>query len=100
MNRKVIVTGGCGYIGSHIARAFKLNGDSVYTIDRVKRDHTLKDIDGYYIGDFISEASLSTIYDLAPDVSVHCAGTSLVGPSMLDPSVELLKRDLVKTPDA
>ena len=96
MNRKIVVTGGCGYIGSHIARAFKLNGDSVYTIDRVKRDHTLKDIDGYYIGDFISEASLSTIYDLAPDVIVHCAGTSLVGPSISNPA-DYYENNIVKT---
>jgi len=96
MNRKIVVTGGCGYIGSHVARAFKQNGDSVYIIDRVKREHTLKDIDGYYIGDFVSEASLSTIYDLAPDVVVHCAGTSLVGPSMTDPA-EYYENNIVKT---
>ena len=93
---KVIVTGGCGYIGSHVARAFKQNGDQVFIIDRVKREHTLKDIDGYFIGDFISDASLATIYDVAPDIIVHCAGTSLVGPSMTDPA-EYYENNVVKT---
>ena len=85
MTRRIVVTGGCGYIGSHVARAFKMNGDNVVIIDRVLREHTLKDIDGYYIGDFADDDSLATIYDFAPDVIVHCAGTSLVGPSMADP---------------
>jgi UDP-glucose 4-epimerase len=96
MNRKIIVTGGCGYIGSHVARAFKQNGDTVYIIDRVRRDHTLKNIDGFHIGDFVSDASLSTMYDLAPDVVVHCAGTSLVGPSISDPA-DYYENNIVKT---
>lgn len=94
--RKIIVTGGCGYIGSHVARAFKNNGDEVHIIDRVRRDHTLKGIDGYYIGDFASEASMSMIYNLEPDVIVHCAGTSLVGPSMTNPA-EYYENNIVKT---
>lgn len=96
MTRKIIVTGGCGYIGSHVARAFKQNGDQVFIIDRVRREHTLKGIDGYYIGDFADHASLSTIYDMAPDVIVHCAGTSLVGPSMTDPA-EYYENNIAKT---
>jgi UDP-glucose 4-epimerase len=96
MNRTVIVTGGCGYIGSHVARAFKQSGDKVFIIDRVQRDHTLKDIDGYYIGDFASEGSLATIFDMEPDIIVHCAGTSLVGPSMTDPA-EYYENNVVKT---
>lgn len=83
---KIVVTGGCGYIGSHVARAFKMNGDDVFVIDRVSREHTLRNLDGWFIDDFVSVASLSTIYDLAPDVVVHCAGTSLVGPSLHNPS--------------
>jgi UDP-glucose-4-epimerase GalE len=87
MNRTVIVTGGCGYIGSHVARAFQQNGDTVHVIDQVKRDHTLKTIDGYLIADFASDESLAFIINVCPDVIVHCAGTSLVGPSMTDPAV-------------
>jgi len=94
--RKIVVTGGCGYIGSHVARAFKMNGDQVYIIDRVEREHTLKDMDGWFIDDFASDASLATIVDMEPDVIVHCAGTSLVGPSMDNPS-EYYNNNVVKT---
>jgi UDP-glucose 4-epimerase len=94
--RTIVVTGGCGYIGSHVARAFKQNGDKVYIVDNVKREHTLKDIDGYFIEDFVSDASLATIYDLAPDAIVHCAGTSLVGPSLTNPA-EYYVNNVVKT---
>ena len=96
MNRTVMVTGGCGYIGSHVARAFKQNNDTVHVIDQVKRDHTLKDIDGYLIADFASDEALSMIVNLEPDVVVHCAGTSLVGPSMTDPA-EYYTNNIVKT---
>jgi len=94
--RKIVVTGGCGYIGSHVARAFKQNGDVVYTIDRVRRDHTLRDIDGWVINDFASEEALSFIRMNEPDVVVHCAGTSLVGPSMQDPG-EYYHNNIAKT---
>jgi len=94
--RKIIVTGGCGYIGSHVARAFKCMGDQVFIIDRVEREHTLKDMDGWFIDDFASEASLATIVDMEPDVIVHCAGTSLVGPSMTNPA-EYYNNNVVKT---
>ena len=94
--RKIIVTGGCGYIGSHVARAFKRERDNVFIIDRVQRDHTLKDMDGYYIGDFASDDSCATMHSLAPDVIVHCAGTSLVGPSMDNPS-EYYDNNIAKT---
>ena len=94
--RKVIVTGGCGYIGSHVARAFKNAGDQVFIIDRVQRDHTLKNIDGWFIDDFASDASLATMFDIQPDVIVQCAGTSLVGPSMTDPA-EYYENNVVKT---
>ena len=96
MTRKIIVTGGCGYIGSHVARAFKQNGDSVVIIDRVLRLHTLTDIDGYHCGDFADDSSLAAIYDFNPDVIVHCAGTSLVGPSMDNPG-EYYDNNISKT---
>jgi UDP-glucose 4-epimerase len=107
---KIVVTGGCGYIGSHVARAFKQQGHNVFIIDRVDRAHARKDIDGYLIKDFASDVALSMLHTLEPDVIVHCAGTSLVGPSMTDPgeyydnniakTIKLLNvvKDLVKKP--
>ena len=96
--KTVVVTGGCGYIGSHIARAFKYENtfNEVYIIDRVKREHTFKYVDGFLFDDFASDVSLQQIKHLQPDVIVHCAGTSLVGPSMLNPS-EYYDNNVVKT---
>lgn len=97
-SRKVIVTGGCGYIGSHVARALKMRGDDceVIIVDRVLREHTLKDIDGFLQADFASDEALALIADTQPDAIVHCAGTSLVGPSMLDPG-EYYDNNVAKT---
>ncbi len=98
MSKTIIVTGGCGYIGSHIARAFKYaNADNrVFVIDRVKREHTLKGLDGWFIDDFADDSSIATIVDLNPDIIVHCGGTSLVGPSMRDPG-EYYDNNVAKT---
>jgi UDP-glucose 4-epimerase len=98
MSKTIVVTGGTGYIGSHVARAFKRSNpdNKVFVIDRVKREHTLQDIDGYFIDDFATEESLATIIDLQPDVIVHCAGTSLVGPSIDNPS-EYYDNNIAKT---
>jgi UDP-glucose-4-epimerase GalE len=86
MTRKVIVTGGCGYIGSHVARAFKQQGDQVILIDREYRQHTMKGLDGFVANDYASPVTLSAIVMHEPDVIVHCAGTSLVGPSIANPA--------------
>jgi len=98
MAKTIVVTGGTGYIGSHVARAFKQDNpeNRVIIIDRVYREHTVKGIDGYFIADFASDEGLATIIDCAPDVLVHCAGTSLVGPSMIDPA-EYYDNNVVKT---
>lgn len=98
MSKTIIVTGGCGYIGSHVARAFKYADEDnrVFVIDRVKRDHTLKGLDGWYISDFADDDALATVVDINPDVVVHCAGTSLVGPSMTDPA-EYYDNNIIKT---
>jgi len=85
---KVVVTGGCGYIGSHIARYLKQHNEncSVYVIDRERRDHTLKNIDGYLRADYVSRQSLLWLDELQPDVIVHCAGDISVRESVDDPA--------------
>jgi UDP-glucose 4-epimerase len=85
---KIIITGGCGYIGSHIARYFKQHNSEnrVYIIDRERRDHTLKDMDGFLHTDYASKHSLLWISELEPNVIVHCAGDILVGESVADPA--------------
>jgi len=82
----ILVTGGTGYIGSHLARAFKNNGNQVAVIDKVLRPHALKDIDNFLIKDFASKEAFEFIQKVNPDVIAHCAGSSVVRPSITDPS--------------
>ena len=48
---KIVITGGCGYIGSHISRYLKQNNENchIYVIDRERRDHTLRDVMAFYM---------------------------------------------------
>jgi UDP-glucose 4-epimerase len=93
----VIVTGSAGYIGGQTALLLKDAGHVVYGIDR--RDppkHLLGVCDGYLYQDFASDVALSWIIAKQPDAIIHCAGTSLVGPSVKDPS-EYYNNNVVKT---
>ena len=85
---KIVVTGGCGYIGSHIARYLKQHNEncSVYIIDRERRDHTLKNVDGFLHTDYVSKQSLLWLDELQPDVIVHCAGDISVRESVENPA--------------
>ena len=88
MSKTIIVTGGCGYIGSHVARAFKYADpeNKVHVIDRLRFDNTLKGIDSFTQADYASVNSMNAIASANPDIIIHCAGTSLVGPSVTDPA--------------
>jgi UDP-arabinose 4-epimerase len=56
----------------------------------------LKNIDAYYIGDYADSLGLLSIFEFRPDIIVHCAGTSLVGPSIDDPG-EYYNNNIAKT---
>lgn len=93
----VIVTGSAGYIGGQTALLLKDAGHEVYGIDR--RDppkHLLGVCDGYLYQDFASDVALSWIIQKRPDAIIHCAGTSLVGPSVKDPA-EYYNNNVAKT---
>lgn len=98
MSKTIIVTGGCGYIGSHIARAFRYadHNNRVVIIDRVQHNHTLKDIDCFLRADYASKPALDLIELEQPDIIVHCAGTSLVEPSIYNPA-DYYENNVAKT---
>jgi len=85
---KIVITGGCGYIGSHISRYLKQHNENcgVYIIDRERQDHTLKNVDGFLHADYVAKQSLLWLDELQPDVIVHCAGDISVGESVSDPA--------------
>jgi UDP-glucose 4-epimerase len=93
----VVVTGVSGYIGGQTALLLKDAGERVIGIDRRHLPPHLNGVcDRFIHEDFASTHALSTIVQERPDAVVHCAGTSLVGPSMIDPT-EYYENNVVKT---
>jgi len=93
----VIVTGSAGYIGGQIVLQLKDAGHEVYGIDRRDPPKHLRGIcDKFLYQDFASDVALSWIINKQPDAIVHCAGTSLVGPSMTDPA-DYYNNNVIKT---
>jgi UDP-glucose 4-epimerase len=89
--RKVIVTGATGFVGSHTAKIFKENRrsdsppQSVIGIDReLTIPNSTQYLDTFVKGDYVDHVAECAM-DNNVNVIVHCAGTSLVGPSIADP---------------
>ena len=97
MKKTVVVTGAAGYIGGQTALMLKDGGHRVIGIDRLPLPSHLNSVcDKFIQEDFASTHALSAIVLDRPDAVVHCAGTSLVGPSMTDPA-EYYENNVVKT---
>jgi len=93
----VIVTGSAGYIGGQTALLLKDAGHEVYGIDRRDPPKHLQGVcDRFLFQDFASDVALSWIISKQPDAIIHCAGSSLVGPSVKDPS-EYYNNNVAKT---
>lgn len=84
---KIIVTGASGYIGGQISLQLKDSGYEVYGVDReacpAHLQHVFKCFDNV---NFADKYCIEWMLDLKPHAIIHCAGTSLVGPSMIYPS--------------
>lgn len=84
---KVVVTGASGYIGGETLIKLVDAGHDVLAIDRdMPPGHLIPVPCQWHTGDFASELGIDAIKRFCPDAIIHCAGTSLVGPSMLDPA--------------
>ena len=93
----VIVTGSAGYIGGQTALLLKDAGHEVYGIDRREPPEHLRGVvERFLFQDFASDVALSWIAHYQPSAIIHCAGTSLVGPSMIHPS-DYYDNNFVKT---
>jgi UDP-glucose 4-epimerase len=83
----VIVTGVAGYIGGQIALQLKGAGHTVVGIDRRPlQKYQTGAVDNFVQADFDSDESYKKLLDVRPEAIIHCAGTSLVGPSITKPS--------------
>lgn len=95
---KVMVTGAVGYIGGETVLKLLDAGHEVLGVDyRIPPKYLVNLPNTWWCThDFASEIGLSTIDMFKPDAIVHCAGTSLVGPSLMNPA-EYYENNFVKT---
>jgi UDP-glucose 4-epimerase len=93
----VVVTCAAGYIGGQTLLQLTDAGHDVLAIDRVMPPgHLITAPCSWNTGDFASDLGLDAIKLFCPDAIVHCAGTSLVGPSIANPR-EYYDNNFVKT---
>jgi UDP-glucose-4-epimerase GalE len=94
---KVAVTGAAGYIGGQVALALKDAGHEVTGIDRRHCPRHLTEVfDQFVLADIDSDQAKTKLIQFQPSAIVHCAGTSLVGPSIKHPS-DYYHNNVVKT---
>ncbi len=96
---KVLVTGASGYIGGQTAIQLKDQGHTVYGLDWARLPnhlHALDIFDGWIQFDVDSLEARLWLQVNQPDAIIHCAGTSLVGPSIMNPE-EYYNNNFVKT---
>lgn len=83
----VVVTGASGYIGGQISLQLKDAGHRVVGIDRRNYPSHLAGVfDSFLHNDFASNPGLNVLIREQPTAIIHCAGTSLVGPSIKNPA--------------
>ena len=95
MERKVFVTGGAGYIGSHTCLELLKVNDSVMVYDNlcnssIDNINTLRQLTNKAVsfehGDIRNhDQLLSAMEEFSPDVVIHFAGLKSVGESTVDP---------------
>lgn len=85
---KVLVTGGCGYIGSVVAKRLAERGTEIAVFDNLERGHrcNLDPRFRLYEGDLRDAAAIAdAMRAFKPSAVLHFAAYALVGESMADP---------------
>ena len=90
--KKALVTGGAGFIGSHLAETLHQNNVEVLVVDNLltgKKENLLSlDLENTIYGDVGSEETLKIIKNFNPDVCFHLAAQSSVVISVEDPLLD------------
>ena len=83
--KKICVTGGAGFIGSHTAKTLHNAGAHVFVLDCRFTKAGGMYADFFCKNDYSDQNTLDFLQSRNIDGFVHCAGSSLVGPSIKDP---------------
>jgi UDP-glucose 4-epimerase len=84
----ILVTGGAGYIGSHVLKALLKEGHQVVTFDNLQKGHREAVTGGIFIeGDLADQKLLNQVMqENEIEGVIHLAADSLVGESMENPA--------------
>jgi UDP-glucose 4-epimerase len=88
MTQRFLVTGGAGYVGSHVVAALVDRGDTVVVLDNLRQGHRAAVPEGVrlVVGDVADAAVVDAMLADGPwDGVLHFAALSLVGESMREP---------------
>ncbi|TMB88988.1 MAG: NAD-dependent epimerase/dehydratase family protein [Chloroflexi bacterium] len=88
---RVLISGGAGFIGSHIAEAFLERSSQVLVLDNLSTGErgNLPEAAVFVLGDVTDGQHVHALAaDFAPDVVVHFAAQTSVEASMLDPRLD------------
>ena len=85
--KKIIVTGGAGYIGSHTCKLLKKNGFDPITIDNLSTGHqSFVKWGDFFQCDITNTTKLTSLLKkIKPLAVIHFAASSNVGESMINP---------------
>ena len=90
--KKALVTGGAGFIGSHLTEKLHQNNIEVLVVDNLltgKKENLLSlDLENTIYGDVGAEETLKIIKNFNPDVCFHLAAQSSVVISVEDPLLD------------
>jgi len=89
MAKKILVTGGAGFIGSHIADACLERGDNVHSVDDMsfgKKENLNPKVKNFKV-DIADFNKLEKVFkETAPEIIFHCAALARIQPSFQNPS--------------
>ncbi|MBL8160896.1 MAG: NAD-dependent epimerase/dehydratase family protein, partial [Anaerolineae bacterium] len=86
--KRILITGGAGFIGGHISETLLARGHQVVTLDNLstgKRENVPPGVE-FVLGDATDPAALEGIFARGLDAVLHIAGQASIRLSFADPA--------------